>query len=310
MDPTLQEELEKSRKSNDTEDAFDVFFTDRLGLILARGFIKLHFTPNMVTLLSMFFGICGGILFYSQDIRVNIIGIFLEIFAAILDCSDGQVARLTNQRSRLGRILDGFSDGMCFAAMYLGLGFRLMQENIPFTDRPWGLLIWPLVLFAGGICHMGQSRMADYYRNVHLYFLNNAYGSELARSAKIREELESLPENASAFDRFLLNFYCTYTRAQEAKTPKLQRLLNHIDENGGKVPDETAALYVRGSRELIHMTNLLTYNLRAYSLYLLLMLRMHVWYLPFVILIMEAIRLKMVREYEKLAESLLPEEAA
>ena len=310
LNPTLKEELEKARKSGDTEDVLDVLIMEPLGMIMARLFIKLRMTPNTVTIISMFFGIVGGILLYPTDIRINLVGILLEIFAAILDCSDGQVARLTNTRSQLGRILDGVSDGICFVAIYFCLGLRLMREPIPFAGgTPWGFGIWPLVAVCGLICHQNQCRMADYYRNVHLYFLNNAYGSELSRSSAIRRELGELSDDTSALEKFFLRFYLTYTAAQEARTPKLQKLLANIEANGGVVPEEMATAYVTASRRYINLTNLLTYTLRACALYVFVLFRIPVFYFPFVIIVLGLMERAMVKNYERIAESLLPEDA-
>ena len=305
----LRKELEASRKSTDTEDAFDVLFTDRLGMIMTQLFIKIGFTPNMVTHLSMYFGIIGSLLFYTADVRKNALGVVMEIFSAVLDCSDGQVARLTHSGSRLGRVLDGLSDGITAASIYIVLGLRLMNEPIPFSGGAlWGVWIWPLVLFAGGYCHQSQCRMADYYRMVHLHFLNNTNAGELPRAKTLREELNALPESAPLGERLLLRFYCRYTGAQEARTPALQRLLEYTESCGGRIPADIAENYVSCSMCYIRLTNLLTFNLRAYTLFGMILLGIPEFFFLFVIFVLGILERIMVNRYENLAEVLLPEQ--
>lgn len=52
-------------------------------------------TPNMITVISIFVGAAVGFMFYHDNLTYNICGILLLVFANILDCVDGQLARLT-----------------------------------------------------------------------------------------------------------------------------------------------------------------------------------------------------------------------
>ncbi len=296
----MKRQLRASRKSNDTESPFDRFVHDPVALVFSRLFIRWGLHPNAVTLLSMAFGVTGGILFAWRDWRVNLAGVLLQIFAAILDCCDGQVARLTGKTSRLGRVLDGLVDGVNFAAVYVALGVRMMGENIPFTDRPWGLWIWLIVLPAALWFHAGQCRMADYYRIVHLQFLDPATAVAFTTSADLRAEAGAPDPSRPGYETLFLRFYASYTAAQERATPHLQRLLNAIRAKGS-LPVEIADAYLIESRKIVQITNLLTFNLRAYTLYVLVLLGWHVWFFPFLILGLEGLKWFMIRRYEQIA---------
>ncbi len=294
-------DLQSSRKSDDTDDYVDRYFHEPIALFLSRRFIKIGLTPNMITLLSMLAGVLGGMLFYPQDRIANLIGILLQITAAILDCSDGQVARMTDNKTKLGRVLDGTADGINFAAVYFALAFRLMNEAIPFTGGiPWRGWIWPLILFCGGVCHAGQARIADYYRMVHLFFQK---GNDLPLSSEIYEEYTASRKDASLLDRFWQHGYYNYTRMQERATPKLQALLGAIADNGGVIPYGADTAYTQESHKIIQLTNVLTFSLRAYLLYILVLTGLYIWYFPFVIIVMELIKRYMIRRYESIAET-------
>ena len=108
----LIEEYKASLKSMDTEEHIDLWFYRPLGFAWAKLFARLGVTPNVVTILSIILGVAGGVLLYfgaSPLLWLNYVGIFLIIWANTYDSADGQLARLTKQYSRLGRILDGVS---------------------------------------------------------------------------------------------------------------------------------------------------------------------------------------------------------
>lgn len=49
---------------------------------------------------------------------MNLIGMFLLIWANWYDCADGQLARMTGQKTLIGRILDGFAGDVWFFSIY------------------------------------------------------------------------------------------------------------------------------------------------------------------------------------------------
>ena len=123
-----------------------------------------------ITIASIFLGVGGGVLlyFHGDMLWLNYVGIFLIIWANTFDSADGQLARMTKQYSKLGRILDGFSGDLWFVAIYFAICFRINEVDPVFAAQPW--LIWVIASFAG-LFHAKQASIADYYRQFHLYFL-------------------------------------------------------------------------------------------------------------------------------------------
>ena len=105
----LNKEYEASLKSIETENLVDRIFYRPIGFQIAKALRNTGVTPNMITVISIFVGAATGFLFYHSDLKYNIYGILCLIFANILDCVDGQLARLTGIKSKIGRILDGFA---------------------------------------------------------------------------------------------------------------------------------------------------------------------------------------------------------
>ena len=299
--------LQESRKSEETDDPIDRVFTEPAGLIFCQLANKLGLSPNQVSLLSMAAGIAGGIFFYWDSFTLNLIGVLLMLFSIILDCTDGQLARLTHKTSELGRVLDGVSTIVGYFVVYFALGLRMMNEKIPFTDTLWGGWVWLMIAPCTLIFHAGQDRMADYFRNLHLLFHTRGENSEFDRSEKLQARY--LAEKPG-LNRVYLRFYTTYTRMQEKYTPRLQRFLKTAGDDG-KYPDEVREDFLRESRKYIQLTNLLTLNIRAYALFILILLNpffeveMHAFYfIPF-LLIMQLVNYFMINRYERIADSLL-----
>ena len=191
--------LKASMKSDDTEEWLDIHFTRPIGLAFALLWHRLGVTPNTITLLSIVLGIAAGAMFYFQNLYYNIIGVILLILANLCDSTDGQLARLTNQRSMKGRCLDGFAGDTWFVAIYLAISLRLWHQPMPGTAEQWGPLALALAAIAGIVCHSQQSSLADYYRQIHLYFLKGKAGSELDSYAAEHAIVESLKGKKGRF---------------------------------------------------------------------------------------------------------------
>ena len=73
--------LEATLKSTDTEEWIDLLFSRPIGYRWALLFRRLGVTPNAITIASIFLGIAAGILFYYNDLLINIIGMCLLVWA-------------------------------------------------------------------------------------------------------------------------------------------------------------------------------------------------------------------------------------
>ena len=190
--------FEASFKSMDTEEFLDIYFNRPIGYAWALFFKRFGVHPNVVTILSIILGMAAGVMFYFPDMKHTLAGIFLLMWANHYDSCDGQLARLTGKKTRWGRMLDGFAGDLWFFTIYAAICLRLTNDPLPFgigagEGMTWGIYIWILALFSGTICHSKQCTLADYYRNIHLYFLKGTSGSELDNFKQQREIFYSLP---------------------------------------------------------------------------------------------------------------------
>ena len=263
------DEYRKSLKSMDTEEHIDLAFYRPIGFMWAQIAARLGITPNVITIASIFLGIGAGVMFYYQDLWINIAGMLLLIWANSFDSADGQLARITHQYSRLGRILDGLSGDFWFAAIYIAI---ILRENLTiplFQEHPW--LLWSIALLAGA-CHAKQASMADYYRQFHLYFLKGEGGSELDNAEDLNRQLkESGVTWKNNFWKCLtMRTYLNYTVQQEASSPSMQRLRRELNRRfqDGKIPLKFREEFRRLSLPLMKYTNILTFNWRTIGLFI------------------------------------------
>lgn len=303
--------LRASFKSDDTEEWLDVHFTRPIGLVFALFWNKLGVHPNAITILSIFLGVGAGVMFYHTDWWHNVAGVLLLMFANFCDSTDGQMARLTGKKTLIGRMLDGFSGDLWFFAIYLAICLRLMPQEMPLTDMKWGIWIWLLAAVAGFLCHSPQSSLADYYRQIHLWFLKGTAGSELDRSGQQRAIYESMRGKQGHFwERKFYYNYANYCKSQERRTPRFQRLYQQLTEKYGdiaNVPEALKERFLAGSRPLMKYTNILTFNVRAICIYVTCLSDCPWVYLLIEITVMTALYIYMHKKHEDLCRKIYEE---
>lgn len=274
MKQSLKDEYRSSLKSMDTEEHIDLWFYRPLGFLWAKFFAWLGVTPNWVTIASIFLGVAGGILFYfgQPELRwLNYVGILLIIWANSYDSADGQLARMTQQYSRLGRILDGLSGDFWFAAISFAIVFRELHFGDAllgdfFSHHAW--MIWTLGILSG-LSHAKQAASADYYRQFHLYFLKGKEGSELDSTEPLRRAYKQTKWSDGFWKKLTAGGYLAYTAQQEQITPAMQRLRKALKEKyGDDVPQEFRDYFRAQSLPLMKYTNMLSFNTRTIVIFI------------------------------------------
>ena len=302
----MSEQLQSTFKSQDTEEWLDIHFTRPIGYLWARLFMLFDVHPNVVTILSIILGVAAGVCFYFDSYFYTILGILLLMWANFYDSCDGQMARLTGKKTLWGRILDGFAGDVWFFTIYAAICLRLQDDAIPFLPQyKWGIWIWALAALSGLICHAKQCQLADYYRNIHLYFLKGKQGSELDNSRKVKADYDALTWRKDFVHKLFLFFYRRYTLSQEEMTPRFQRLKQHLDARyQEEIPTPLREEFRAGSLPLMKWANILTFNTRAIVLYLSL-LTFHPWiYFIFELTVMNVLWWYMRSKHEALCARL------
>ncbi len=304
--PTAKVSYRDTLKSMDTEEHIDLAFYRPIGYMWACLAKRLGVTPNAITIASIFLGIGAGIMFYFPDMWLNVIGMLLLIWANSFDSADGQLACMTKQYSRLGRILDGLSGDLWFASIYIAICLR---ENITsefFSAHPW--VIWTVAIVTG-LCHAKQAAAADYYRQFHLYFLKGEEGSELESCDELRSRLATLSWSKNFWKKLTLTFYTQYTANQEALTPSMQTLRRELRKRfaSGVIPMDFREAFRAKSLPLMKYTNILSFNWRVIALFTALFLQMPWLYFAFELIVLNALLVYMIVRHEHICRDFTKE---
>lgn len=295
---------QESLKSGDTEEWVDLIFYRRIGYCWAILAKKLGVTPNAITIASIFLGVGAGVMFYFNNFWLNLIGVLLLVWADSFDSADGQLARMTGQYSRIGRILDGLSGDLWFLAIYVAICLRENDTSSFFMAHP--ALIW-IIAVVTGMCHGTQAAMADYYRQLHLLFLKGESKSEADSSETLQNKYETLGWKSDFFRKLVLFFYIRYTRGQELRTPAMQRLKKILAERfPAEVPVSFRDAFRAKSLPLMKYTNILSFNVRSFALFAaILIFRMPWLYFAFELTVLNGVLIYMIVRHERMCRQLI-----
>ena len=250
-------QIASTYKARDVEETIDIYFYRPVGYGVARGCQALGLTPNAVTVASIVVGVGCGHLLYYRDVGTNLAGILLWVIADVLDSADGQLARMTNHKSKIGRILDGLAGNLVFTSIYLHLFARMMNAY----DVEWYVLLAFVV--AGGASHSLQSSLADYYRNAYLKYVVDPTKSELDAADDVRREYEAASFREQPLKKSLMLLYLKYTLQQEAFSRNFQKLRKLVAGRFGQnIPAWFSDEYRTMNKPLMKYYAILTTNTR------------------------------------------------
>jgi phosphatidylserine synthase len=293
---TATSKIESTLKAREVEGVLDLYFYRPLGFRLAEFFVHLKVTPAGVSLLAGLCGVMAGHLYFYRSLAVNIAGMVLHVCANALDNADGQLARLTHQESRKGRIIDSVADHLGFASVYIHLTLRCAFAGA-------SPAIWLLAL-AAAISHALQGAAADYYRNAFLYFTGGAR-TEMDSSSALRSDYRKLSWRHRAWDKILIALYLNFTLQQEMLAPRLKQLSETANTAfQGRIPSWLEKRYRNIACQTLAWWRLLMTNTRMLVLFLVLFLGQPVYYFWFELIPLNVLFVYLIARQEKMAESL------
>lgn len=199
-------------KPRDVEELVDYHFHRPLAALMVKVLARLPVTPNQVSWASGIVGLLSGALVIPAILHSRywmLCAAAVVLLSIVLDCSDGQLARLRQQYSVLGRVLDGVMDIMAPASILHGLGFWLLLGELhpPFDAWYWRMaLIWPAGIGAG----VFLARHAAHYdgvKNVYLHCARPDFslgGSTLISLEEMERMRQEFLDKGERFNAWLM----------------------------------------------------------------------------------------------------------
>lgn len=247
------EASEPVRRASEIEEITNLYFIHPISGFLTPRFARLRVTPNAVSLAGMGFGLLAGLAyFHYRDLRWTMAGFLLMIAWHVMDGADGQLARLTNAQSELGKVLDGICDYVTFIAVYSGLAAALFRDI--------GAWAWVLAVSAG-LCHALQSAAYEAQRQEYSF-----WGLD-KKSAKL-----AMPSSSAGGPKPMAGLYRLYVGAQLLVAgPAVafrSRLTQLIDSAGPDRAEAVRARYRAVFAPAIRCWSILSANYRTIGIFL------------------------------------------
>ena len=105
-------------------------WTHKIARLLVMPLLNTTVKPDHITIVRLFTGIIACVMFASGIRYWEVIGGFIWILSTLLDCADGELARMRNQCSEWGHKFDYFSDVTVTALFFVGIGLGA-RDSIP-----------------------------------------------------------------------------------------------------------------------------------------------------------------------------------
>ncbi len=140
--------------------ALNQTYAHALARWLVRPLLGTWVRPNHLTLLRIAIGL-GSCALLATGIDVcEIWSGILWVSTCLLDRADGELARVGDMRSELGKVLDFYSDLLLDSAWFLAAGFALRHSALHGAAIPFGVLTALSMLAAIGMAELYERQSA------------------------------------------------------------------------------------------------------------------------------------------------------
>ena len=211
-------DYKKSIKHAIFDETLTLYILRPIAFIFVKLFYPTSITPNQVSLMTAITGIISAYFFSRGDVISFVIAGSLYFLAMVLDCVDGMIARLKNNGTAVGRIIDGFSDYIVGISIYIGMGIGFGKGLIDIKYLPFSYW-WFLVIAA--ISHIVHAMLVDYYRSEFMAHGLGKQASTWEEKKKFTDELNKIKHQKNKlFEKILIAVYLGYSRLQLFKMDK------------------------------------------------------------------------------------------
>ncbi len=210
----LIDEYKRSLKMPEAEEVFDLLVYRPIAFLFVKAVYRSPITPNQVTFLSMVAGLVAAWFFSIGSAAVLSWGALFYAVANILDCSDGQLARLQKSGTLMGRVVDGVADYISSVAIFLSLGIGFARN----ADPQW------LLVIGAGISSALHAFFFDHYQSEFMSIVRsekNFLEKEIEQFTQEVHRLEN--EKIGTVKILVLRTYLRYLYYQKRANTKDER---------------------------------------------------------------------------------------
>jgi phosphatidylglycerophosphate synthase len=208
-------EYKKSIKHAIFDETLTLYILRPIAFIFVKLLYPTSITPNQVSFMTIISGLISAYFFSIGDVVSFVIAGLFYFFSLVLDCVDGMIARLKNNGTPIGRIVDGFADYIVGISVYIGMGIGFSKGLIDVSYLPFNHW-WFLVIAA--VSHIFHAMLVDYYRSEFMAHGLSKQKSTWEEKKKFTEELNKIKHQRNKwFEKILIAVYLGYSRLQLLK---------------------------------------------------------------------------------------------
>lgn len=115
--------------TSSTDGFVDAFFNRPVGRLLSKFLVSTFVTPNQISVFATLLGVLSGLLFAVGEYVPALVAAVLLQISAVIDCVDGDVARVAYKESVLGKWLDIVGDQVVHVTVFVGVGVGLSRAG-------------------------------------------------------------------------------------------------------------------------------------------------------------------------------------
>ena len=130
----------------ETDSFMDRNFNRPVGRLASRLLIHTPVSPNAISVVATGIGMLSAVCFARGEAHLMILGAVLLQCSAIIDCVDGDLARMLHKESRTGKWLDLGGDQLVHLCLLAGIGMGLYRMHD--QSGPW---LWLGIAAALGV---------------------------------------------------------------------------------------------------------------------------------------------------------------
>ena len=201
----------------EVEEVIDLILYRPLAFLLVISVYNTKVKPDHLTLAAMFMGIIGGYFYSLGSHHGAALGAICYLLFNILDCSDGQLARIKKNGSSVGRLLDGIADYLAAIAVYAGI-------VIGFSGSPEQPSPMVILVALAGVSIIAQESLVDYFRTRFLDVVLQRQDTFNEGMEEYRNEYKKLKnQQGKWFSKSVVLIYLAYSQIQRQLTAKKKR---------------------------------------------------------------------------------------
>jgi len=288
----------RSLKPLEVEEPVDVWVHRPPAYVLARILLPTPVSPNLVTIGSIILGCAAGAaIFAGFPWHLQAAGVLI-FSSAVLDCCDGQLARLRKSSSAFGRMLDGVAD-LVVSTVVVGGGAWLVLRK--YHDPLWLLGVAAVLTVTTILTGSFHTTMYDHFKNVFLRMTHPSYreGEDLeVAEQRFRAQRAEMTYGL----RLAWGIYFFYMRSQSDYADKFDPSAKRLVSENAEYSERNAAIYRKHAGPAMRLwRNFFGFGSLVFGLAVSIGCNVTEYYLLFRLIVLNAVFYGYLRPQQRLA---------